>query len=78
MKLINAEHKETEYTFSFTEKELKVLLAVAGSICGKQTLSYLHNEYVADELKTLEYSLGDAMFIVDFWDYAFSVLKEKS
>ena len=78
MKLINVERKETEYTFSFTEKELKVLLAVAGSTSGNQALSYLHNKYVVDELETSDYSIGDAMFIVDFWDYASSALKEKS
>lgn len=77
MKLINVEHKETEYTFSFTERELKVLAAVAGNVSGNQSLEFLHDKRTIDYLNTSDFSLGDAMFIVDFWDNALSVLEGK-
>ncbi len=68
MKLINVEHKETEYTFSFTEKELKVLLACIGHISHNTAYSYLTEGYVNNTLNTKYYSLDDAMFVNVFWD----------
>lgn len=65
MKLIS---KETEYTFSFTEKELKVLMAAFGSSSPLEVQQKLREPAFIEKFNTAYYTDEDYRKIYMLWD----------
>ena len=64
MKLIS---KETEYTFSFTEKELKVLMAAVGGSTPGSVEAVLFKPSFIEKFHTSHYTSEDTDIIYKFW-----------
>lgn len=65
MKLVS---KETEYTFSFTEKELKVLMAAFGSSSPLEVQQKLNEPFFIEKFNTASYTDEDSRKIYMLWD----------
>lgn len=64
MKLVS---KEIEYTFSLTEKELKVLMAAVGGSTPRSVEAVLFKSSFIKKFNTLNYTDEDVNIIYKFW-----------
>jgi len=68
MEIINVVKQETVYTFSFTEKELKVLMAAFGNSNPLEIQQELSEPSFIDRFNTASYTAEDSRKIYMLWD----------
>ena len=67
MEIINVVKQETIYTFSFTEKELKVLMAAVGGATIDGVKDILLKSSFIKKFNTSNYTDEDVSIIYKFW-----------
>ena len=65
MKLVS---KETEYTFSLTEKELKILMTAVGSFSPLDVQQKLSESFFINKFNTADYTAEDSRKIYNLWE----------
>ena len=60
MEIINVVKQDTVYTFSFTEKELKVLMAALGSSSLSEVQQKLSESFFINKFNTADYTAEDS------------------
>lgn len=78
MKLINVEHKETEYTFSFTEKELIVILAAMADSSKVTVSRKVREEDFNNSFNSKDLTEADLEKVYNIWDTFADVVKVQS
>ena len=78
MKLINVERKETEYTFSFTEKELIVILAAMADSSKIAVSLKVREEDFNNSFNSKDLTEEDLAKVYDIWDTFADVVKVQS
>lgn len=67
MEIINVVKQDTVYTFSFTEKELKVLMAAVGGSTPGSVEAVLFKPSFIEKFHTSHYTSEDTDIIYKFW-----------
>lgn len=67
MEIINVVKQDTVYTFSFTEKELKVLMAAVGGSTPGSVEAVLFKSSFIEKFHTSDYTTEDSNIIYKFW-----------
>lgn len=67
MEIINVVKQDTVYTFSFTEKELKVLMAAFGSSSPLEIQHKLSEPFFINKFNTADYTAEDSRKIYKLW-----------
>ena len=68
MEIINVVKQDTVYTFSFTEKELKVLMTAVGSFSPLDVQQKLSESFFINKFNTADYTVEDSRKIYKLWE----------
>lgn len=77
MEIINVVKQETTYTLTFTEKELKVLMAAVGGSTPGSVEAVLFKPSFIEKFHTSHYTSEDADIIYKFWDIGCEAMEIK-